>query len=71
MSASASMPAMRALSVQSRDAVSALRAAIDELLAAGGELVICGSHHLVGHLRAALLGAEADARWLGDPLTRG
>jgi len=48
-----------------------LRAAIDDLLAAGGELVICGSHHLVGHLRAALLGAEADARWLGDPLARG
>jgi dihydrofolate synthase/folylpolyglutamate synthase len=48
-----------------------LRAAITALLADGGELVICGSHHLVGHLRAALLGAEVDARWLGDPLTRG
>lgn len=47
-----------------------LRAAIAAWLADGGELVICGSHHLVGHLRAALLGAEVDARWLGDPLTR-
>ena len=47
-----------------------LRVAIDELLASGGELVVCGSHHLVGHLRAALLGADTDARWLSDPLTR-
>ncbi len=47
-----------------------LRQAITAWLAGGGELVICGSHHLVGHLRAALLGAEVDARWLGDPLAR-
>jgi len=45
--------------------------AIDDLLDRGGELVICGSHHLVGHLRARLLDAEVDARWLGDPLARG
>lgn len=47
-----------------------LQGAIDDWLAAGGELVICGSHHLVGHLRARLLGAAGDARWLGDPLRR-
>ena len=47
-----------------------LRVAMDDLLTGGGELVICGSHHLVGHLRAALLGAEADALALSDPLTR-
>jgi hypothetical protein len=32
--------------------------------------VICGSHHLVGHLRARLLGEASDERWLGDPLRR-
>jgi dihydrofolate synthase/folylpolyglutamate synthase len=48
----------------------ALDAARAALLAEGGEWVVCGSHHLVGHVRARLLGAAADARWLGDPLTR-
>lgn len=47
-----------------------LRPAIDALLAAGGELVICGSHHLVGHLRADLLAAAVDALPQQDPLTR-
>ena len=48
-----------------------LRATLDAWLARGGEVVVCGSHHLVGHLRGALLAVEADARWLGDPLRRG
>ena len=48
----------------------ALRPAIDEHLRAGGELVVCGSHHLVGHLRAELLGAAVDPRPLHDPLAR-
>ncbi len=47
-----------------------LQGSIDGWLAGGGELVICGSHHLVGHLRASLLGAASDARWLGDPMRR-
>lgn len=47
-----------------------LQAAIDGWLASGGELVICGSHHLVGDLRARLLGAASDPRRLGDPLRR-
>lgn len=48
----------------------ALRLAIDAHLRAGGELVVCGSHHLVGQLRADLLGAEVDPRPLHDPLSR-
>lgn len=48
----------------------ALRPAIAGLLRGGGELVLCGSHHLVGHLRAELLGAEVDPRPLQDPLAR-
>ncbi len=48
----------------------ALRPAIDEHLRAGGELIVCGSHHLVGHLRAGLLGADTDLRPLHDPLAR-
>ncbi|MBK9755173.1 MAG: bifunctional folylpolyglutamate synthase/dihydrofolate synthase [Nannocystis sp.] len=48
----------------------ALRPAIAGLLRGGGELVVCGSHHLVGHLRAELLGAEVDPRPLQDPLAR-
>ncbi len=47
-----------------------LQPAIDGWLAGGGELVICGSHHLVGHLRAQLLGAASDARRLSDPVRR-
>ncbi len=47
-----------------------LQGSIDGWLAGGGELVICGSHHLVGHLRARLLGEASDGRWLGDPLRR-
>ena len=47
-----------------------LHGAIERWLAGGGELVICGSHHLVGHLRARLLGEASDERWLGDPLRR-
>jgi len=47
-----------------------LLGAIDGWLTGGGELVICGSHHLVGHLRARLLGAASDSRWLGDPMRR-
>lgn len=48
----------------------ALRPAIDDHLRRGRELVICGSHHLVGQLRAELLGAAVDARPLHDPLAR-
>ncbi len=47
-----------------------LRPAIEEHLRLGGELVVCGSHHLVGQLRGDLLGAEADLRPLQDPLAR-
>lgn len=48
----------------------ALGPAIAGLLRGGGELVVCGSHHLVGQLRAELLGAEVDPRPLQDPLAR-
>lgn len=47
-----------------------LRSAIQEHLRLGGELVVCGSHHLVGQLRGELLGVEADSRPLHDPLAR-
>lgn len=40
-------------------------------LASGGELVVCGSHHLVGLVRGRLLGAPADVVRLTDPLARG
>jgi dihydrofolate synthase/folylpolyglutamate synthase len=46
------------------------RAAWAELLAAGAELVVCGSHVLVGRLRGEVLGEAADAVTLTDPLTR-
>ena len=44
-----------------------LAAACSELLARGGELVVCGSHHTVGHLRGHLLAVAADAWALSDP----
>lgn len=47
-----------------------LRATIDAWLGRGGEVVVCGSHHLVGALRGALLGLGGDDRWLGDPVRR-
>lgn len=48
----------------------ALRTAIDAHLASRGELVICGSHALVGRLRSDLLGEAADAAELSDPVAR-
>lgn len=47
-----------------------LRAACAEHLAGGGELVVCGSHALVGRLRGELLAQAEDAVALADPLTR-
>jgi dihydrofolate synthase/folylpolyglutamate synthase len=47
-----------------------LAAASASLLARGGELVVCGSHHVVGQVRGELLGVAGDARALTDPLTR-
>ncbi len=47
-----------------------LHRAISELLGAGGELVICGSHALVGQLRAELLHEARDRVVLSDPLAR-
>ncbi|WP_434427503.1 bifunctional folylpolyglutamate synthase/dihydrofolate synthase [Nannocystis pusilla] len=41
-----------------------------EHLAAGGELVVCGSHMLVGQLREEVLGEVADELPLTDPLRR-
>lgn len=49
----------------------ALRVAWEQALAGGGEVVVCGSHALVGRLRGEALGAAADARPLTDPLRRG
>lgn len=43
-------------------------AAWREHLAAGGELVVCGSHLLVGQLREDVLGEVTDALPLTDPL---
>lgn len=48
-----------------------LAAAQARWLAMGGEVIVCGSHHLVGALRGRLLGSAADARPLTDPLSRG
>jgi len=45
----------------------ALAAACTELLARGGELVVCGSHHTVGHVRGEFLAVAGDARALSDP----
>ncbi|MCB9566389.1 MAG: bifunctional folylpolyglutamate synthase/dihydrofolate synthase [Myxococcales bacterium] len=45
-------------------------AAIERRLAAGGEVVICGSCYLVGALRGRLLGAVSDPLALADPLPR-
>lgn len=39
-------------------------------LAGGGEIVVCGSHVLVGRLRAEVLGEAADPPGLSDPLAR-
>lgn len=47
-----------------------LRARWAEWLAAGGEIVVCGSHVLVGRLRGEVLGEAADAVTLTDPLAR-
>lgn len=47
-----------------------LRRALAEFLAAGGELVVCGSHALVGQIRGELLQEAADRVLLADPLTR-
>lgn len=44
-----------------------LAAARGALLARGGELVVCGSHHVVGHVRGQVLAVAADARTLSDP----
>lgn len=46
------------------------RVAWAEHLAAGAELVVCGSHLLVGRLRGDVLGEAADAVTLTDPLAR-
>ena len=46
------------------------RAAWAEHLAAGGEIVVCGSHMLVGRLRGEVLGEAADEVALTDPLAR-
>lgn len=48
-----------------------LQAAWAEHLARGGEIVVCGSHLLVGRLRAAALGEATDAVPLSDPVARG
>jgi dihydrofolate synthase/folylpolyglutamate synthase len=48
-----------------------LLAELSAALAAGVEVVICGSHYLVGGLRAALLGEASDRVSLSDPLPRG
>ncbi|MCY1063411.1 Mur ligase family protein [Nannocystis sp. RBIL2] len=48
----------------------AFHAAWREHLAAGGELVVCGSHMLVGQLREEVLGEVADELPLTDPLRR-
>jgi len=49
----------------------ALRADLGAALAAGAEVVICGSHYLVGALRGALLGEASDRVSLSDPVPRG
>ncbi|MCY1057775.1 Mur ligase family protein [Nannocystis sp. SCPEA4] len=46
------------------------RAAWDAHLAAGGEIVVCGSHMLVGRLRGEVLGEAVDEVALTDPLAR-
>jgi dihydrofolate synthase / folylpolyglutamate synthase len=48
----------------------ALVAACAALLARGGELVVCGSHHAVGVVRGTMLAAASDAIALTDPLVR-
>lgn len=48
-----------------------LRAAWDAHLASGGEIVVCGSHALVGRLRAQVLGEAVDRAELSDPVRRG
>ncbi|MBL9101235.1 MAG: bifunctional folylpolyglutamate synthase/dihydrofolate synthase [Myxococcales bacterium] len=48
-----------------------LAAAMAAWLAGDNELVVCGSHHLVGLLRGRLLGEAGDVRRLSDPLARG
>ncbi len=45
-------------------------AMIRERLAAGGEVVVCGSCYLVGALRGRVLGEQADLLQLSDPLPR-
>lgn len=57
-------PGVRVFSGVDDDELASARAA---LLARGGELVVCGSHHLVGRIRGELLDAAADARALSDP----
>lgn len=47
-----------------------LRAAWADHLARGGEIVVCGSHGLVGRLRAEALGEATDAAPLVDPVAR-
>jgi len=44
-----------------------LLAARAQLLARGGELIVCGSHHVVGHVRGQVLAVAGDARALSDP----
>ena len=49
----------------------AIQAAVEAALARGAEVVACGSHYLVGALRAALFEEVRDPLALTDPLPRG
>ena len=49
----------------------AIQTAVEAAIARGAEVVACGSHYLVGALRAALLGEVGDPIALSDPLPRG
>lgn len=61
------LPVATVSSIDSREATGP----IQEHLARGGEVVVCGSCYLVGAIRGRVIGEQADGVLLADPMPRG